>query len=843
MKKLCAFAFFIFLHFGLQAQEVLKNPAEFLGYPLGTHFTPHHKIVSYFEYMAQLSENISLQYYGETIEKRPLMVAFVGSKNKIDSLEFYRANNRRMALLDKGMTLPNDSTVTVWLSYNVHGNEASSSEVSMKMLYGLIEQIEAQKADWADNTLVVIDPCLNPDGRDRYVNWYNSTVGMFPNPNMEAEEHHEPWPGGRSNHYYHDLNRDWVWQTQVESQARVQLFLDWMPHLHLDFHEQYPDSPYYFAPATEPYHEAITDFQREFQITYGKANAEHFDANGWLYFTKEWFDLLYPAYGDTYPTFNGGIGMTLEQAGHGIAGLTVERKGEDNLTLSDRIAHHYQSGWTAIEVASEHSRDLISAYKSYFEDAKTNPKSKYKSYVLKIGNNPHRLEEVRKLLDQQGIEYGRALVNKSYRGFNYMNGKDETFKLDASDIIISAYQAKSKIANVLLEPKTHLSDSLTYDITAWSLPYVYGIPAFASTERIYTTNYFEIPQQQVVVEDSLRKPVGYILEWNSVEEARLLSALLQENVRVKFNKKAFAHGEKTFSPGSVIINRQSNRHLQSEFDDFIAQISSQYDVIPYPLFSGYSTSGADLGSDKISHLNQPNVAIVRGEGISSTSYGSLWHYMDFDINYPFTGIDIHRLNSAALNSHDVLILPDGNYRALSESQKSQIHQWISNGGKLIAIRHAIRLFKDQEGYSVKTYANEEEEKNYAPIKEQNASYGERLRNQVSNDIPGAIFKVKLDPDHPLSYGYDDNYFTMKIGKERIARLEKGWNVGTIDGMDSWISGFVGYRTKPTLEKSLIIGTENVGAGAIVYMADDPIFRSFWYGGKLMLANAIFYVNQ
>ncbi len=325
----------------LRAQ--LKSPEQFLGYKIGTHYTPHWKIVSYFQYVANtLPATIKLTQYGETNEGRPLLASFIGTADHIQNLESIRQNNIRLANLakDKMAAIEDEAPAIVWLSYNVHGNETSSSEAAMLTLYDVANPDNAKTKEWLKNTIVVIDPCINPDGRDRYVNWFNSLVGKQYNPRLDAREHREPWPGGRTNHYNFDLNRDWSWQTQVESQQRLKLYNQWLPQVHVDFHEQGVNNPYYFAPAAQPYHEAITQWQRDFQVTIGKNNARYFDSNGWLFFTKEVFDLFYPSYGDSYPIFNGGIGMTYEQGGGPAGGLGVYKKEGDTLTLTDRLMHH-----------------------------------------------------------------------------------------------------------------------------------------------------------------------------------------------------------------------------------------------------------------------------------------------------------------------------------------------------------------------------------------------------------------------------------------------------------------------------------------------------------------------
>lgn len=305
----------------------IKSPQEFLGYELGTRFTRHYKVIEYFNHVANASSMVKIEKYGETNEYRELIVAYISSTKNIENLEQIRNNNLTQIGLKTGDET--SQTAIVWLSYNVHGNEASSTETSMITLYELV----TDKKDWLENTLIIMDPCINPDGRDRYVNWYNQVKSLPFNTKQDAKEHHEPWPGGRPNHYLFDLNRDWAWATQIETQQRLRVYNKWMPHIHVDFHEQYINNPYYFAPAAEPFHEVITSWQRNFQTQIGKNHAKYFDANGWLYFTKESFDLLYPSYGDTYPTFMGAIGMTYEQAGHGMAGLGIDTNSGYVLTL------------------------------------------------------------------------------------------------------------------------------------------------------------------------------------------------------------------------------------------------------------------------------------------------------------------------------------------------------------------------------------------------------------------------------------------------------------------------------------------------------------------------------
>lgn len=361
MKSLLSILVVLVLSISVTAQNV-PSPETYLGYKVGTRYTRHHKIVEYFNTVAKARPDmVKIESYGQTNEGRELMLAFVSSPENMQRLEAIRLNNLRIAGTTKDRAAPivENAPAIVWLSYNVHGNEPSSSEAALLMIHALLDPSNSTTKEWLKNTVVVIDPCINPDGRDRYVNWFNSVVGKEMNAEPSSREHAEPWPGGRSNHYNFDLNRDWAWQTQVETQQRLKKYNAWLPQVHVDFHEQGYNEPYYFAPAAEPFHEVITPWQRDFQVLIGRNNASYFDKNGWLFFTKERFDLLYPSYGDTYPVYNGAIGMTYEQGGHSRGGLAVVNEDGDTLTLVDRATHHFTTGLSTVETASKHQQKLM----------------------------------------------------------------------------------------------------------------------------------------------------------------------------------------------------------------------------------------------------------------------------------------------------------------------------------------------------------------------------------------------------------------------------------------------------------------------------------------------------
>lgn len=816
---------FIFLIFPLFIFAQLKSPSEFLGYEIGTEFSRHTDVVAYFEHVAANSPMVTYQDYGKTNERRRLTYAVVSSEENIRNIEKIRTDNLKSIGIISGSASPEKAIV--WLSYNVHGNEASSSEAAMNTVYKLI----TEHPSYLNNVVVIMDPGVNPDGRDRYVNWYNQVKALPYNSSQDATEHHEPWPGGRPNHYLFDLNRDWVWASQVESQQRLKIYNQWMPHIHVDFHEQFINNPYYFAPGAEPYHEMLTPFQREFQHTIGKNNAKYFDKNGWLYFTRESFDLLYPSYGDTYPLFMGAIGMTYEQAGHGMAGLGIINDEDIELTLLDRIAHHTTTGLSTIEVASQNVGSLTSEFKKFFK----NDNLKYKSYVLK--GNPDNINALAEMLNRHEIKYGFS-NGGNVKGYNYTTKKNGS--MDAKDaLVISTDQPKGKMVQVLFEPHTELTTPVTYDITAWSLPYAFGLQAMASTTLVSVSTPGET---NTVGNTSSPSAAGYIAKWNSIKDAEFLSELLKNDIKVRFSENELSFDGNEFGRGSLIITRSDNKS-NLEFDKKVAEIANKIQRQLYASPTSYADKLTDFGSQYVHLIKNKKVAMLQGEGTNSLSYGTLWHFFETGLKYPITSINTKNISTIQWSDYDVLILPEGNYKSvLDDDTFVIIEEWISRGGKLIAYGNAVNVFEGKEGFDlVKSEEKEEDEKESLP-EENLIPYAEREMEGTKDMITGSIYKVTLDNTHPLAFGYGDTYYSLKLGSNSYSFLKDGYNVGYIKGDFESVSGFAGEAAAAELKNSIVFAQAKKDKGSVIYLLDDVLFRSFWQNGKLFLANAVFFVE-
>jgi hypothetical protein len=804
----------------LIAQNI-QSPSEFLGYEIGTQFSRHHQVVDYFKAVSTaLPNQVKLEQYGKTNERRPLYLAYVTSEANMKNLETIRENNLKNTGLLEGAPSSTDTAI-VWLSYNVHGNEASSTEAAMLTLYKLL----TERQELLENTVVIIDPCINPDGRDRYVNWYNETASEPYNIDKQASEHNEPWPGGRPNHYLFDLNRDWAWATQVESQQRLDIYNKWMPHIHVDFHEQGPNEPYYFAPAAEPFHEIISDWQRDFQTQIGQNHAKYFDAEGWLFFTRERFDLFYPSYGDTYPTYMGAIGMTYEQGGHGMAGLGILNDEGHVLTLIERLTHHTVSGISTVEIASKNAEKLNSEFAKFFDNANL----KYKSYVLK--GNIDNLNSLKTLLDRHEISYENPTSSK-ISGYNYKTGEQGSINVDANALVVHSNQPKGKMVKVLFEPNAKLTDSLTYDITAWSVPYAYGLDAVATTSKVYSRKMMEKKAVETISDS-----YGFVSKWSSIKDAQFLAELLKHDFKVRFTEKPFTSAGESFERGSLIITKGDNKHIKNLVST-INEIAQNHSQSLTKINTGFSQTTPDIGSPDVKLINNQKVAVLSGEGTSSLSYGEIWHFFEKQLKYPLTSINTDNLSRTNLSKYNVLIIPNGYYgRVLSEANMTKLKVWVRAGGKVIAIDGAIRSFAGKDGFSLK-YKDSENDSNDDNL----TPYADREREYTNNLITGAIFKSQVDSTHPMAFGYNDYYFTLKLGSISYGLLESGYNVAHLNDTKVY-SGFAGKDALKNLNETLVFGEERMGSGSFIYMVDNTLFRSFWENGKLFIVNSIFFVNN
>ncbi|MFB6271797.1 MAG: M14 family metallopeptidase [Salinibacter sp.] len=821
-----------------QPTDALQSPEAFLGYELGEQFTPHHRVVDYVRHVAARSPRVTQRQYGTSVEGRPLLLATVTTPNNQDRIETLRRDNLKRAGIIEGEPQA-EPTAIAWLSYGVHGNESASTEAALRTLYALGNPENARTGNWLQNTVVLIDPLLNPDGRARYVQWYKRTTGDQPNVRPAAREHHEPWPGGRTNHYYFDLNRDWAWGVQPETRHRLEAYHRWMPHVHVDFHEMGVNEPYYFAPAAKPFHENLTEWQIEFQSTIGRNNAEYFNENGWLYFTEEVFDLFYPGYGDTWPLFNGAIGMTYEQGGSGRAGRAVLTAEGDTLTLTERLRHHHITGLSTVEATAKHHKQVVQHFADYYTSVQENPPGEYRTYVVRRDAQGHRLSALANHLDRQHIRYGYVAEPRTVQGYSYRKGTRKQTRLRRGDLIVNTAQPKGRLAKVLLEPKTTITDSLMYDITAWSLPYAYGLEAYALTKRV-TPDTDTMPLSSASMIGDTATPYAYVTPWTSRADARFAAALLDAGLHIRFATKSFAVDGRSYERGTLVVTRAGNTNRIDRFDAQVRQMAETHDQSLHAVTTGFTEQGPDFGSDSFGFVDAPHVAALSGPPTTPNRIGEVWHFFDRQINYPVTLLSADDFDPSMLDEVDVLVLPDGQYGDwLTDARATALTDWVRQGGRLISMGDANDALADRAPYALHRLETANSD---TADTESLDPYAAETRKQLAGATPGSIHRVRLDDSHPLGFGIEPPYFTLKRNDDAYAYLDTGQTVGALT-TPAPVSGFMGHEAQKKVDDTLLFGTQPLGEGQVTYFVDNPLFRGFWYNGQVLFANAVFFVGN
>jgi hypothetical protein len=499
-----------------------------------------------------------------------------------------------------------------------------------------------------------------------------------------------------------------------------------------------------------------------------------------------------------------------------------------------------------IETSSQNANKLVDEFEKFFKENLNSPAAPFKTYVIKAENNPDKLKKLTNWLTSHGIQFGHAAASKPSRGFDFQTQSTNSFTLTTEDIVVNIHQPKGRFVTTIFEPVTKLTDSLTYDITAWNLMYAYDLKAFALNEKITVANGYE---PKVVAQEAIAaKPYAYLFNYHSLNDVELLASLMKKGIKVRKAMKAFSTAGKNFEPGTLIVTRRNNEGI-TDFDNVVQNAAKSLGRKIYTTSTGYSDKGPDFGSSEMSYIKAPKVALLGGDQTSSLDHGQVWHFFEQQLHYPLTIIGTDYFHTIDLWKYDVLIIPDGNYKLLDEGTLTMIERWTSDGGRLIAMAGANSSFADKKGFGLKVFANDdakskaEKEANEQKEKEGPVKYGDAERKELSNSIFGAIYKVSLDKSHPLAFGLGDFYYSLRTSELHYAYLEKGWNVGLLKGKQKPLIGFAGVKINKQLENTLVFGVEDKGKGQVVYLVDNPLFRSFWENGKMLFSNAVFMVGE
>ncbi|HEX5727545.1 MAG TPA: M14 family metallopeptidase [Longimicrobiaceae bacterium] len=816
----------------LAAQEP-PSPAQVLGYDLGERFTPYAGVQEYARALDAASDRVEYRPYGTTNEGRELFQLVIARPENLRRLDQILAANAELTRpetsAERARQIASSNPAVVYFSYGVHGNESSSSEAAMWTAWDLAREAPEVRGV-LDRLVVVIDPVTNPDGRDRYVQWYRSVRGATPDADPQAREHREPWPGGRFNHYLFDLNRDWSWGTQVETRTRLVTWFRWNPQVHVDFHEMGYNSSYFFFPAAEPINPIYPRHILEWGKRFGQGNARAFDAQGWSYYTAEAFDLFYPGYGDSWPSLTGAVGMTYEQAGHGAAGQAVEQESGDTLTLRERALHHRTSGNATLRTAAEGKEQLLLDYAEGQRSVGTGEPD----YLLVPGSDPTRVETLVAHLLGQGIQVERATAGFAAARATPHAGFEARTQFPAGTYRVRARQPLGRLATTLLQPETELKAEYSYDVSAWSLPYAYGVAAYRVAQGSSGGSW--APAALPGAPANVTPPAagyGYLLAPGEAASPGMVR-FLQGGGRVRVLAKPSTFGGRRWPAGSWFIPARGNDSLQVR----LARVG--LGGLVRPVSSGLAESGIDLGSDNVPLVKLPSVALLAGEGVAATSFGAHWFFLEQELGLPLDVIQTADLGFLDLSEYDVILVPDASGRALRGAEE-RLKGWVQNGGRLVAVgggaaaAAGIAEIKAREGGVQDSAANARAR--------WLAGREERQRREWRAEIPGTILPLRLDPAHPLAFGAGldgkpGETFALHLGSAVFEPAEGMETVAYFPENLSRLSGVISPENLRRLGQGAWLVTKRVGAGSVVLFADDPLFRLFWRSTHPLYVNAI-----
>ena len=809
----------------------IPTPEAFLGYNIGESHTRHDLIVAYIEKLASLSDRATVAVYGYTNEHRKLLMLTITSpKNhkNLDSLkqQHLKVVNGKQVDISK---LP----IFINLGYNVHGNEPSGSEAALLTAYTLIASENTKVLEYLEKTVIFLDPTINPDGRDRTVNWVNRYKG---NPLITDKfdiEHNEAWPKGRTNHYQFDLNRDLLLAVQPESQARLKWFHSWYPNVITDFHEMSTKKTYFFEPkplsaSLEP---VTPDENYELTKHFAKGFITDLNKNGSLYFTKEIYDATYPGYGSTYGDLQGSLAILFEQAG--VRGHLIESQNGD-LSFQYAIKNQFIATFATIKSAIL-NKDLLYKYQNtFFKKAMDNAKkSKVKAYVFGDNYDKNRTKYFIDLLLKHQIKV-YPLERDIYKG-------KKTYK-KASSFIVPTNQQQNLMVRTMFETNRKYRDSVFYDASSWSVANFYNMKYDELSDVNSHNNELTTKTNKVKTEAFSQSNYAYLISWNDYNAPALLNALLEKNVHIKIalkSTKMMANDKAVdFGRGSMLIPMAIQDLKSDEIYAILKEKSAEFNIQVYAVNTGYSLKGIDLGSVNFVSVKQPKVMLLVGEGTSAYETGEVWQLFEQRLKMPITKVPLSIFNRINLQRYQVMVMVSGNYKALSEKNKTELKNWVKQGNTLITIKGA-------SSWAISNNIVNEEFVKKAPKKAfKRIAYKDARGTIGKQRIGGAIFKVDLDLSHPIAFGYHDATIPMyKNNRIFIKPSKNPYSTVAMYTAKPHVDGFVTQENIDNyITKSASIIVSGLGKGRVVLFADNPNFRGAWYGTNKLFENAVFFGN-
>ena len=809
-----------FLPNNISYNQDIPTPASVIDHEIGDWHITHDKLVQYMYALAESSDRISIENRGKTFEGRPLLLLYISAPNNLSSLEKIRENHISLTENGSDNIDVTKMPIVVYQGFSIHGNEPSGSNAALAVAYYLAAAQGSEIEKLLNETVILFDPSYNPDGLQRFAYWANINKSKNINPDPNDREYNEIWPGGRTNHYWFDMNRDWLPVQLPESQARINTFHNWYPNILTDHHEMGTNSTFFFQPGIPSRTNPLTPSKnQEITEAIGNFHAKALNKIGSFYYSKESFDDFYYGKGSTFPDINGGIGILFEQAssrGH------AQESDNGILTFPFTIRNQFTAALSTLEAALSMRIELLNYQKSFYANARKEAKN---SGVIVFGDEKDatKVNQLAEILKRHKIEYYELKSNFSKNGKNYKKGYSYVIPKD---------QKQHRLINAMFQKRTTFQDSLFYDVSAWTFPLAFNLD--------YEENEGENRQGEKALEKkSIYIPknsnYAYLMEWNDYNTPKVLNKILEKGLRAKVSLKPFKLENKSYDYGTILIPVQNQKLNKQELSNFINELSKENNVLINSVSTGL-TEGIDLGSSNFKTIEPQKVALIVGRGITPYDAGEVWHLFDQRYDMLISKLDTRDFNRTDLSKYTDIILPNSWGNALSKKGAEKLKKWVENGGTLIGYKNTGKWLNNNDLLKIEFKSKKDST--------QNTSFEQKSNYFGAQVIGGAIFETNIDRSHPIAFGYKNNTLPVFRNSTIFMKPDKNsYNNPISYSEKALLSGYISNKNLLELKNTSVCKIGNLGKGKVIYFTDNTNFRAFWYGTNKLLMNAIFFGNE
>lgn len=798
----------------------IPTPEEVIGHQVGEWHITHDKLVQYMYALAKASDRITIENRGTTFEGRPLLLLTITAPKNHLNIESIRTQH----IASTNSNAPIDTSempIVVYQGFSIHGNEPSGSNAALLAAYYLAASNSTSTINLLDSTVILFDPSFNPDGLQRFAYWANTNKNKNLNPDPNDREYNEVWPGGRTNHYWFDMNRDWLPVQLPESRARIASFHKWLPNILTDHHEMGTNSSFFFQPGIPSRTHPLTPkLNQELTKRIGNFHAKALDKIGSLYYTEENFDDFYYGKGSTFPDINGGIGILFEQAssrGH------IQESENGLLTFPFTIRNQFTAAMSTLEAAKSMREDILQYQHDFYKNARQEAlKENNKAIVFGDEKDAAKTYHLAEILKRHQIVFHDVKDDFTANGKRFKKGYS---------YIVPKNQKNTRLINAMFETRTKFQDSLFYDISAWTFPLAFNLDY---AEDVSTSNAGDVITnlQMKTGHISAQSNYAYLMEWHEYYAPKFLNSLLNKGIRAKVAMNTFTMNGKTYDYGTILIPVQ-NQNLSATNLYTLLKAEAEENHIQVDAVSTGLTEGIDLGSGQFRALTAPKIALIVGDGISPYDAGEMWHLFDQRFDITVTKLDTESLNSTDLSRYNTIILPSG--RLSSEASKN-LKTWVENGGTLIGYRSALRVLNSNEFIKLQFKKTERTATNI--------TFEQRSDYNGATVIGGAIFEAKQDRSHPINFGYKNSEISLFRNTTLFMEADKqSYNNPIQYTKNPLLSGYISKPNLDSLALTVPFKVKRLKSGKVVVFTDNTNFRAFWYGTNKLLMNAIFFRNQ